>query len=143
MKKFFLVLSIVLFSSVDSSANDGIVFKCRTPDDIIRGVGCYTFEVLEKTGQGLCMIIKAPFKSKIWLPEKKRFLYTPPKFNFVPGSFKQIDRDRLPPNHDTPCYPHPQQQQKDAIPLRYLGPPANFAYGFDAPFHEAVYRSNR
>jgi len=89
MKGLFVTTLLVVssFGMGTAEAHDGhhkgrpyTTFKVLRPVDVLRGVGCYCKEATEKTVEGVGTvlkgtgeIIKAPFKSRLRLPQMRQY----------------------------------------------------------------------
>ena len=89
MKRIVISMCFVLFlasGSVCSAQSRGVAFECVSPVDVVKGAGCYLFDASERVLRGVGDIVTAPFKAKLCIPERKRYMYIPPKW--TPGSLK-------------------------------------------------------
>ena len=68
----------------------GIVFKCVSPCDVLRGAGCYVFDTGERVINGVGTIITAPFKAKWCVPRSRRYFYRPPQLQWTPGKLTPL-----------------------------------------------------
>ena len=67
-----------------------IEFKCLSPCDVFKGVGCYLKDATCRTAEGAGMILSAPFKAKMCLPEPQRWIYKPAEWHYKPPVFKRV-----------------------------------------------------
>ena len=82
MKNFVLVAVICLTGFVSQAqAGEQVVvsqqktveFNCVRPVDVLKSATCYTLGVGKKVMKGAGQIITAPFKTRMCLPEVKRY----------------------------------------------------------------------
>jgi|TARA_R100000482_G_scaffold124722_1_gene78650 hypothetical protein len=103
MKKFLLIVG--LFVMTGNAYGQGcdkhrmfnnqkakvVEYKCVSPCDIMKGVGCYLKDTTIRVGDGLGTIITAPFKAKACWPKPETWRYTPPKFKWSPPRWEKMD----------------------------------------------------
>ena len=75
MNKFFIVFALTALPTSICNAQDSTTFKCVSPVDVVKGVGCYILDTGERVVEGVGDIIKAPFKSKMCVPKEKMYGY--------------------------------------------------------------------
>jgi hypothetical protein len=98
MKVVLMAVAILIGSvmSKDVQAQDCskptkvIEFKCLSPCDVFKGVGCYLKDATCRTAEGAGMILSAPFKAKMCLPEPQRWIYKPAEWHYKPPVFKRV-----------------------------------------------------
>ncbi len=93
MKKIIITLCL-LFAASTANAQEhdrSVEFKCMRPCDVFKGVGCYLKETTYRVGDGLNMIITAPFKSKFCLPKPEKYRYTPGQWHYTPPKLEKIE----------------------------------------------------
>ena len=69
-----------------------ITFKCMSPCDVLKGVGCYLKDTTKRSVKGAGMILSAPFKARFCFPEQEVWRYTSPKFRFTPPKWEKMDK---------------------------------------------------
>lgn len=67
-----------------------VEYKCYSPCDVMKGVGCYLKDATCRVGDGLGTIITAPFKAKACFPEPERWRYTPPSWKWSPPRWEKL-----------------------------------------------------
>lgn len=94
MKKIIITLCLFFTAASTANAHDdcnrSVEFKCMRPCDVFKGVGCYLKETTYRVGDGLGMIITAPFKAKFCLPKPEKYRYTPGQWHYTPPKFERI-----------------------------------------------------
>jgi hypothetical protein len=81
MKKILFTVCL-FFTSSSLFAGEDVIYKCMSPCDVFKGVGCYLKDAGCRVGYGVETIITAPFKAKACFPEPTEYKYTPPSFEF-------------------------------------------------------------
>ena len=125
MKVILMAVAILVGSVVSNEAqaqecsksNKVIEFKCLSPCDVFKGVGCYLKDATCRTAHGAGMILSAPFKAKMCLPEPQRWIYKPAEWHYKPPILKRVHS----------CVPKPQKATESdlksiMLPLD-VGPP--------------------
>ena len=74
----------------------GVVFKCVSPYDVLRGVGCYAVDTGGRVISGVGTIITAPFKAKWCFPRPRRYLYRTPQLRWIPGELTPLPYPKPP-----------------------------------------------
>jgi hypothetical protein len=78
----------------------GVVFKCVSPRDVLRGAGCYVLDTGGRVINGMGTIITAPFKAEWYFPRPRRYFYRSPQWKWAPGELTPLPyprRHRSPP----------------------------------------------
>jgi len=101
-------------------SNHGVVLKCLSPLDVLRGAGCYVIDTGGRTVQGVGTIITAPFKAKWCFPPPRRYFYRLPQWRWIPGELTPL------PYPKPPC--SPPQFKRDFIPSHPEPIRGNFYY---------------
>ena len=127
MKKIIITLCLFFTAASTANAHDdcnrSVEFKCMRPCDVFKGVGCYLKETTYRVGDGLGMIITAPFKAKFCLPKPEMYRYTPGQWHYTPPKFERLK------------YPDPVLPPRDSIyPLHYNSNPSTFVTLFEKRF---------
>jgi len=98
MKVILMAVAILIGSVVSNEAqaqdcskpSKVIEFKCLSPCDVFKGVGCYFKDATCRTAEGAGMILSAPFKAKMCLPEPQRWIYKPSEWHYKPPVLKRV-----------------------------------------------------
>ncbi len=120
---FFVSL---ILGSVDCMADEparknGVVFECRTPLDFVTGVGCYVIDTGERVVKGVGTIVTAPFKAKLCIPERRRYIYRPP--SWTPPQLKPFPKREIPAAPiELHIEPSPDAKKKEVKPLKFYRP---------------------
>jgi hypothetical protein len=67
-----------------------VEFRCLSPCDVFRGVECYIKDATCRTAHGAGMILSAPFKAKMCLPEPQVWIYKPAEWHYKPPVLKRV-----------------------------------------------------
>ncbi len=68
----------------------GIVLRCVSPYDVLRGAGCYVVDTGERIIDGVGTIITAPFKAEWCFPRPKQYFYRYPQWQWTPGELTPV-----------------------------------------------------
>lgn len=123
MRNIVICFVLVFFGATtcgaQSNAEPAIMFECVSPVEVIKGAGCYLFDTGERVVRGVGDIVTAPFKAKLCIPDRKRYIYTPPKW--TPGSLKLY-----PKKEAAPIPPHiemvPDVKRLEIKPQKFYHP---------------------
>ncbi len=124
MKRFLIAVCFVLFfvSGGVCDADErkgGVVFECRTPLDFAAGVGCYFIDTGERVVKGVGTIITAPFKAKLCIPKRRRYIYRPP--SWTPPRLQPYPREDAAPI-ELHIEPAPDANKNKAQPQKFYRP---------------------
>jgi hypothetical protein len=99
-----------------------VEFKCLSPCDVFKGFGCYLKDATCRTAHGAGMILSAPFKAKMCLPEPQRWIYKPAEWHYKPPVLKRVH----------PCVPKvkkaPEVRPKPMVFPLYREPPESHQF---------------
>ncbi len=105
-----------------SKPNKVVEFKCLSPCDVFKGFGCYLKDATCRTAEGAGMILSAPFKAKMCLPEPQRWIYKPSEWHYKPPVLKRVH----------PCVPKvkkaPEVRPKPMVFPLYREPPESHQF---------------
>jgi len=112
MKKLVIAMFTVLFltsgvSAVERRKPKPIFVECRSPLDLVMGVGVYACDLTGKVVHGVGAIVTAPFRARMCLPKRRTYMYRRPqlRWRYVPGELKELPGptfEELPPIEVTP-----------------------------------------
>lgn len=116
MKVILIAVAVLVGSVVSNEAqaqdcskpSKVVEFKCLSPCDVFRGFGCYLKDATCRTAHGAGMILSAPFKAKMCLPEPQRWIYKPAEWHYKPPVLKRVE----------PCVPKVRKAtERDINPM--------------------------
>jgi hypothetical protein len=84
----------------------GVVFKCVSPCDVLKGASCYVLDTGGRVINGVGTVITAPFKARWCFPRPKRYFYRPPQWRRIPGKLTPLPYPK-PPLAPPPPEPDP------------------------------------
>ena len=124
MKRIVIAVCFVLFLASGSvcsaqSNSKGIVFECVSPVAVVKGAGCYLLDTGDRVLRGVGDIVTAPFKAKLCIPHRRRYIYRPPVW--TPPTLKPFPkRDAVPLRLQ--IEPVPDIKESPASPLKFYQP---------------------
>ena len=114
-----------------------VTFKCMSPCDVLKGVGCYLKDTTKRSVKGAGMILSAPFKAEFCFPKPDTWLYKRARFKFMPPKWRRVpDSSEVIPNveifdgvldGEIDMFGEPESESDYIPPLHYDSPlPNNF-----------------
>jgi len=103
MKKLIFIVGLILSGNVFAQdcckpQSRVVEFRCVSPCDVFKGVGCYGLGVTKRVVHGVGEVITAPFKTRMCLPR-------PEKYRYHPGYWEHIRYEQDPPPAPMPVPP--------------------------------------